>query len=208
MPSPISHLVYARKYLDRHPRVDEAAFIAGSVFPDIHYLADIERSQTHSPNKITPAMVKNELDGWTAGTHHHNVVDDIWNAYVEKNAPEVFADPVAVQALKMLEDEFLYAEIPDWLPVRVALRVVPTEEHGLIPPAVGLKWHSLLNKLVVAPPQRERRESLLRELRYEDEQLVELEAEVKKLRINSNTVKLLTDLSAHIVQTVGNQNSK
>jgi hypothetical protein len=31
---------------------------------------------------------------------------------------------------------------------------------------------------------------------------------VKKLRINSNTVKLLTDLSAHIVQTVGNQNSK
>ncbi len=208
MPSPISHLVYARKYLDRHHRVDEAAFIAGSVFPDIRYLADIDRSQTHSPNKITPAMVKNELDGWTAGTYHHNVVDDTWNAYVEKNAPEVFANPVATQALKMLEDEFLYPEIPDWLPVRVALRVVPTEEHGLIAPAVGLKWHSLLNKLVVAPPQRERRESFLRELRYEDEQLIELEAEVKKLRINSNTIKLLTDLSAHVIQAVGNQNSK
>ena len=208
MSSPISHLVYARKYLDKFPKVDEAAFIAGSVYPDIRYLGAIDRSQTHSPHKFSAMMIKNELDGWKAGTYHHNVVDDAWNTFIDREAPEVFADTLACQALKMLEDEYLYPEITDWLPIRVALRVLPNEEQTLVTPAVALKWHSLLNKLVVAPPQRERRESFLRELHYEDEQLIELEAAVKKLRINTATVSLLTRLREYIVASAANQNPK
>jgi hypothetical protein len=206
MSAPISHLVYARKYLDNHKVADEAAFIAGTIFPDIRYMGTVTRSKTHAAGKYTVASIQAENDSWKAGTYYHNLVDDLWINYVTKHAPEIAADPLKIQALKMLEDEFLYSEIEDWLPVRVALRVVPTAEHNLVAPETSLKWHSLINKLVVAPPQRERRASFLHELGYEDEKLAELEEQIKQLRINSETLALLKGVSEHIISaTKGKQ---
>lgn len=206
MSAPIAHLVYARHYLDKHPQGDDAAFIAGSIFPDIRYLGGLERSVTHQPGKYSAIDVQNETDSWKAGTYYHNLVDDLWQAYIEKEAPAIAANAVSMEALKMLEDEYLYSNILDWLPIRVALRVVPNSEQQIAAPEICLKWHSIVNKLVVARPQRSRRESFLRELGFDDERLAELEQHVKELKINSRTPSLLQGLKSHIIEaTVGRQ---
>lgn len=199
MSAPVSHFVYANQYLERHKERDFTAFLAGSVYPDIRYLGTVERGETHSPGKITSEMMRNEPDSWTAGTHHHNRVDDAWDAYVKEHAPDLYADELSVKALKMLEDETTYPMIADWLPIRVALRVVPNQEQQLITPEVGLKWHRLLIKLVVAPPSRERRDNFLRELKFEDEEMDLLDRRVRALRVDPAVVKLISGLTAFML---------
>ena len=199
MSSPVSHFVYANTYLARHPERDTAAFLAGSVFPDIRYLGTVTRAATHSPGKVTAEMMRSETDSWKAGTQHHNRVDDAWEAYVKKNAPDLFSDELSVRALKMLEDEITYPLIPDWLPIRVALRVVPNQEQKLVEPDISLKWHRLLIKLVVAPPSRERRDNFLRELKYEDEEMDLLDRRVRALRVDPKVQKLLAGLTTMLL---------
>lgn len=199
MSAPVSHFVYAKFYLDRHPERDGAAFLAGSVFPDIRYLGTVERKATHFPKKYTSDVMKAETDSWMAGTQHHNRVDDAWRAYVEKNAPEYLEDELSVMALKMLEDETTYPMIPDWLPIRVALRVVPNQEQKLVAHDVSLKWHRLLIKQVVAPPSRERRDNFLRELKYEDEEMDLLDRRVRALRVDPKVQKLIAGLTSFML---------
>ena len=195
MSSVVSHFVYANNYLGRHPERDGEAFLAGAAYPDISDLGSTERSETHMPGKYSSEQMKAEADSWAAGTIHHNRVDDAWNDYVQKNAPELFADELSVKALKMLEDETTYPLITDWLPIRVALRVIPNQEQKLIPPEVGLRWHRLLIKLVVAPPSRERRDNFLRELKYEDEEMDLLDRRVRALRVVPEVQKLIAGLT-------------
>jgi hypothetical protein len=199
MSAPVSHFVYAQFYLDRHPERDAAAFLAGSVFPDIHYLGTVDRKATHDAKKATAESMRSESDSWVAGTQHHNRVDDAWRVYVQKNAPEYLEDELTVKALKMLEDETTYPMIPDWLPVRVALRVVPNQEQKLVTSDVSLKWHRLLIKLVVAPPSRERRDNFLRELKYEDEAMDLLDRRVRALRVDPKVQKLIAGLTAFML---------
>ena len=199
MSAPVSHFVYAKFYLDRHPERDGEAFLAGSVFPDIHHLGTVDRKATHPSKPITAEMMKSESDSWTAGTQHHNRIDEAWRAYVEKNAPELYEDALSVKALKMLEDETTYPMIPDWLPIRVALRVVPNQEQKLVAHDVSLKWHRLLIKQVVAPPSRERRDNFLRELKYEDEAMDLLDRRVRALRVDPKVQKLIAGLTAFML---------
>jgi hypothetical protein len=80
MPSQLVHIAYARAYLKQHPQVDEAAFMRGTVFPDIRRLADLERHVTHHYG-LSLKDVEQEMDPWQAGLMLHGYLDETWNRY-------------------------------------------------------------------------------------------------------------------------------
>ncbi len=106
---PIAHIYYAHEYAARHHRSDEPAFLRGTVFPDIRYIANIDRSVTHRLD-VSLAEIEAEQDDWRAGVLLHCWVDVGWTAYFEQYGlgSEDHAFDGMRTALKLLEDEQLH----------------------------------------------------------------------------------------------------
>ncbi|MBI4709371.1 MAG: hypothetical protein HY764_04175, partial [Candidatus Portnoybacteria bacterium] len=81
MPSVITHLACAQRYLSHNPRRDLKKFILGTVFPDIRYLANLERHLTH--RKFGANLNLSRLDSFKAGWKLHIYVDEKWKKIVK-----------------------------------------------------------------------------------------------------------------------------
>jgi len=103
--APVSHVVYALEYLKVHPEYEKYKFLRGTVFPDIRYVADIERPLTH-PEGVTLDKVDAEADSWRAGFLFHNWVDVQWQKYLTDGGVDIYdtANQVLFDAVKEIED--------------------------------------------------------------------------------------------------------
>lgn len=114
MPGIITHLVYAEKYLRENPRKDFKRFILGTIFPDIRYIAGLERNLTHK--KYKPDLYLSKLDAFKAGWKLHIYLDHRWSKLAKssliynryKNDIKV-----ASAAAKIIEDMLDYKKIDD-----------------------------------------------------------------------------------------------
>ncbi len=115
MPAPITHLAYGQKYLDSCSRIDGQAFLRGTIFPDIRYLAGFDRSKTHRPFEVSLDEIAEEVNSWRSGFLFHNWVDDEWNRYFVRYGLD-YDDPSqtpAWSALKILEERSILGRIED-----------------------------------------------------------------------------------------------
>jgi hypothetical protein len=103
--APVSHVVYALEYLKMHPEYDKYKFLRGTVFPDIRYVANIERPMTH-PVGVTLDLVDAEADSWRAGFLFHNWVDVMWQRYLVDGGVDINdnSNQVLFDAVKEIED--------------------------------------------------------------------------------------------------------
>jgi len=114
MPGSITHLAYAERYLRKNPTRDLKKFILGTIFPDIRYIARIERDLTHK--KFRPNLNLSALDSFKAGWKLHIYLDSQWNKIVKNSR---FYDSgcrenhVIWTAAKIIEDRFDYKKIID-----------------------------------------------------------------------------------------------
>jgi hypothetical protein len=83
MPAQLVHIAYAEKFLETHPPYEEAAFLRGTVFPDIRRLAGIEWVRTHH-YFVELEDIEAESDAWQAGLMLHGYLDRIWNRFYAK----------------------------------------------------------------------------------------------------------------------------
>lgn len=84
MPGLITHLACAEKYLRQNPKKDYKKFILGTVFPDIKYLAKLNREETHKRYKATLNLSR--FDSFKSGWKFHIYIDSQWNKIVRNNA--------------------------------------------------------------------------------------------------------------------------
>ena len=118
MAQQISHIIYAQKYLEKHPMPngDKDAFILGCVFPDIRRIdEEIGRKDTHMAYDPVDLNFDN-LTPFQAGWKFHLYCDmrreEILNKYGFYDIPETSAY-VGMPA-KLLEDNLLYARYDNW----------------------------------------------------------------------------------------------
>ena len=155
MSAPITHIVFTEKIFDKYfSGLDKKKFIIGTSFPDIRYLANLDRSVTHYES----TQLKNILneDSFLAGFHFHSVVDrvmkenndryDIFSFFPEntKNASE---------AIKTIFDVTLRPKISDWNKIENIFGEILEEEllFGTSKVVVE-RWHAILQNYIKTMP--------------------------------------------------------
>ncbi|MFA7209616.1 MAG: hypothetical protein WC120_05040 [Parcubacteria group bacterium] len=118
MASQISHIVYAKKYLEKYPFsiANRDEFLLGCVFPDIRRLAEnLTRKGTHRVFDSVDLDFKG-LSSFRAGWKFHIYCDMRREEILNKHGfYELTNDNGKFwQANKMLEDELLYGVYNNW----------------------------------------------------------------------------------------------
>jgi hypothetical protein len=157
MASQIAHIVYAKKYLEKHPlpNGDRDLFILGSVFPDIRRLAEnMTRKGTHCI--FDPVDLNLEgLTPFQAGWKFHVYCDMKREEILNKHGFYILTkdDGRFWQANKMLEDELLYNVYNNWEKLVHYLNNAPIVKlpEGLSRQSFEL-WYAIIAKYIEEEP--------------------------------------------------------
>lgn len=114
---PVVH-VYGAELFFQHCRPyyskrEKAAFIRGTLFPDIRYIAGLPRNSTHT-KKVTLAQVCAEPDPFRAGKLFHSYIDDqraqrSWKEGMHRHI--LYENKQNSHLQKVVEDEICYSKI-------------------------------------------------------------------------------------------------
>jgi hypothetical protein len=158
---PITHVVLAERYFIYQAAFsgERDEFLRGTLFPDIRYIAQIARSDTHEKG-VPLASIKTQTP-FIAGEKFHAYVDEERERFAASSGisrhiafryriPRVELDTF----LKLVEDEILYSGFDEGS-ISPALFHVSSEEHsGPIPFAQVIKYHFFLSAYFSVPPHQ------------------------------------------------------
>ena len=115
--APATHVFFAEHYMNRckqkYTQKERAAFLRGTLFPDIRYLAHIPRSKTHASH-VTLKDVIQQRNPFIAGKLFHSFLDNYRYELVKKEnvasvlKPYDYNEKTAHMLLKVIEDEVCY----------------------------------------------------------------------------------------------------
>lgn len=161
MAGPITHIVLALKIMSLLPAtIDIPAFIVGTSFPDIRYIANLSRESTHI-EPVSWERVINEPNSFKAGMLFHNLVDhvriDHFEGYFyDRNHLQHYSAiyiKLFPMVLKIAEDNMLYSMNKDWQKIMGYFDIIYDEEKALCPDeAILKKWHLGLQNYFNQPP--------------------------------------------------------
>jgi len=184
MSAPDVHIILAEKVFDEDlSAFDRKDFMLGTIFPDIRYLAGIDRYQTHFKDlKLTDLAQDNSF---MAGAKFHSIVDEARMAYLETRGvyPWLPKSQYIHSALKFFEDEVLHDRLtgkdrlPGWF------RALPYEQINFpVDRQCVDRWYPLLLEYLEAPPSKERIEKLVLGMGFKHEEVAELNAVIGEIR--------------------------
>jgi hypothetical protein len=168
MAGPISHIIYAQKYFEKHPSaLNKDEFILGSVFPDIRRISkNIKREDTHIPVKDhvdlkiiggtnSVNLDFTDLSSFQAGWKFHLYCDMKREEILKKQnfySLEMTTDYWAIPS-KILEEMLIYTGYNNWEKIYHYFNHAPQIETGLNVPRETLAlWYSILAKYIEQPP--------------------------------------------------------
>jgi hypothetical protein len=155
MASEITHVIYAKKYLDKYPRKDADIFMLGALFADIRRVAkDISRSQTHHAF-LDINLNFDGLSGFEAGWKYHLWCDmrreEVLNKYNFYSLP--YTTDLGHIPSKIIEDEIVYDKYANWEKLRYILNNPPSIKTTLdIPEDVIARWYAIIAKYFEKKP--------------------------------------------------------
>ena len=196
MAAPVTHIVLASKILPRYfSKVDKAAFIVGTSFPDIRYLKVIEREKTHVFTGDIASI--SQTNSFEAGVNLHVLVDHIRGEYMKQKSiydltPQ---SPFITQALKIYEDQVLCSKIGDWQEIAKYFQTIyPEEQNYEIPEGKIKEWHELISEyLSEQPAQEETIKKFIIKLTLPTEVANEIAELVQKIAYEGKVKKLIED---------------
>ncbi len=202
MASQISHVVYAKKYLEQHPAMNADLFLLGTLFPDIRRVADnIKRKDTHNLHE----ELNLEFHGiapFEAGWKFHLWCDmrreEILNKYEFYKLPFTIDHDVPP---KILEDELVYNKYQNWEKLNFILNNPPQINVELdVSQETIERWYAILAKYFEKKPDGKTIKAFLWKQKKLHDQADELVDLVGKLRENSKIVKILSKISDEILE--------
>lgn len=157
MATPITHILLADKVFNKYfSDKDKGSFYRGTSFPDIRYLGEIKRSETHFED-VTLFEIKKE-SSFFAGFKFHSLVDKIRERFIGEQKLYSFLPPLKYLRLgvKLIEDKILYSEIKNWDNIRNYFNSFSKEEFSFGVSRIGVeKWHDLLKSYFSQKPKTE-----------------------------------------------------
>lgn len=158
--APATHVFFAELYLNTckpsYTQKEREAFIRGTLFPDIRYLAHIPRSKTHA-YKLKLEDISNQKNPFIAGKLFHSFVDEQRQNIVKREkilaavAPYV-PERVGHQLLKLVEDELCYHAIDSKEALNALKTYDETEKKQGVPFATIKVWHRHLTTYLKQSP--------------------------------------------------------
>lgn len=196
MASQVSHIVYGKEIFDdcKDKNLSWPEFLVGTVFPDIRYIAKIDRGITHKFNTSKKQIPNKSFE---AGMYVHSYVDEkrekilerkgIYNLGFAKNW-------LYSTALKLVEDQILYDKYHDWDEAIKALDIYYEEEYKYVPDKeIVKKWHSLTKKLFkVKPSNKTIREIILR-MGIDENVCAEVLKQMQMIKSNKKAMSILSE---------------
>lgn len=156
--APLTHLVLAQEFLKQTPFLQEAEikpFLVGNVFPDIRYLGEISREETHE-KEITLDDIFNAPSPFIAGMRLHALVDVFredmvvyWNIY---DLIEGESHPATL--LKLIEDEILYEMVETQNFIPLFDEILTDELAWKVSLLTHHKWHYFLQRYLGKKPSQ------------------------------------------------------
>ncbi len=157
--APLFHATIGQMWIDHFEQYSEEqkkAFMLGTLFPDIRYMAKISRTKTHEKGLTITDLIEIK-DPFTKGMKLHSYVDEVRDNYVDKHllppgyrhlayAPQI--------RIKVLEDEVLYSQNRcDKKAICTFLSTPIKEEeiHGVTPQVIQ-QWHEHMTESFTGSP--------------------------------------------------------
>jgi hypothetical protein len=201
MANPVSHVVYAQKYLEKNPRKGGEIFILGTLFPDLRRVAKgIARKDTHMCfEKID--LDFGGMDLFDAGWKFHAWCDmrreEILNKYKFYSLKGANAiDPTA----KLVEDELLYDKYKNWEKLRYVLNNSPIIHTSLdVPQETVEHWYAILAKYFQKKPDDRTMKIFLSKQSSDKKEIAEIIDGVRKLRENQKATEILSKVCEEII---------
>lgn len=193
MAGEVGHVVYAARlltYLDKGSGTPK--YWAGTLFPDIRHLGVVSRHRTH-PAGIGLHSVAGQ-DDFQTGLRVHAWVDATRQKFLEDQAIKELLPwhPFVPHALKLAEDELLYAQYDDWGFVQRALNKIQAEELAYCSSKEYVqRWHTVLQEYFKAPPSDETRLTLSLAIGLSEASAQEVNNVVQKLLAHKQMPTLL-----------------
>jgi len=187
MATPITHLVLTDKIFNRYfSDKDKAKFFVGTSFPDIRYLARIDRTITHLPHPTMAEMIASP--DFESGLKFHTYLDNVREGLVVRKNLYSFlpTSQFISHAMKFVEDTILYSKISNWKPIiRYFDKLYPEEFSYGVSEATVTKWHAGLQNYFGQKPGDKSITEYFNIFGFSDEVLTEI---LKiSLEINQNT---------------------
>jgi len=150
MASQVTHIVCAEKVYQKHfSDKNRREFFIGTMFPDVRYIAGIDRQITHLPVESINE-IKRE-NAFVAGMKFHAILDIRRIKYLEKT--EIYGKYSYMEKLqksiKVLEDMLLYDWINNWnVYVEYLNNILPEELEFTVSEKSVRLWHSILQEYI------------------------------------------------------------
>lgn len=150
MAAPVAHIFCALALLQSGALEikDHKAFIIGTSFPDIRYLAKLPRNNTHN-RKVTWQEVQNASSDFEAGMLFHSLVDEarIKQIEIKYNNKIPYVPAMRCYMLKLFEDILLFDRVNNWKKVLSYFDEVLQEERDFgIPENKLREWHQFIQR--------------------------------------------------------------
>jgi len=204
MASQIAHIIYARKYLQKHPMPngDADLFMLGCVFPDIRRIDEaIKRKDTHLCYENCDLNFDG-LGAFEAGWKFHLYCDmkreEILNSYNFYSLPNTV--DFWNQSAKMLEDELVYDDYSNWEKLVSFFNNAPYFDAsvGVSRQTVSL-WYAIVARYIEKKPDSKAMHVFLSKQIKVSERADEVVATIDKLRQSAKVVKLLKAVKDEII---------
>jgi len=174
MASQIAHIIYAEKYFEKmqttdfesvekiekkiqdQPKIEKDQFFLGCVFPDIRRIAEnLERKDTHLRFEKLD-LDFSDINSFQSGWKFHLYCDlKREEILTQKNfySLEETKDFYGQMAAKMLEDELIYDNFPNWEKLENFFSHAPFVETGLdLSPETFRLWYAIVGKYIEKRP--------------------------------------------------------
>ncbi len=216
MAAEITHVMVAERCYPRYfAAKNKHKFFLGNNFPDIRYLANLDRFLTHL-RKVDLKEARAQPD-FQAGVYFHSLIDLVRVNYFKENQEFLFKEiklslgvdlplifhsnkkiKIVNSCLKYLEDELVYNWIenrPDY--IRYFREAWDSNDEWLnINKDVVTQWYQILLEHLSVPPSTESRKIFLTSLGSKDYE--EINRIICKLKENDNICRFLTEFYLNI----------
>jgi hypothetical protein len=147
--APVGHIICALALLNSGSvKVDDShAFFAGTLFPDIRYITNIERKATHQLKESSLLFVKKADSSFELGRRLHILVDLKREEHMRKNGAYDYIknNLYSTQMLKMVEDNILFDKLKNNFSLgKILDKIYPEERAYKISDKNIYTWHQIL----------------------------------------------------------------
>ncbi|MCL4382741.1 hypothetical protein M1545_03035 [Patescibacteria group bacterium] len=196
MASQITHIVYGKKIFERQKEnIIWPEFTVGTTFPDIRYIANIDRSLLHE-TETKEEMIPKE-NSFLAGKYVHSLVDEKREDFISKEGVYEILPKVRLTAtaVKLVEDEITYPKLQNWKEIAGYFdQVLPYELSFGLGKDIIEKWHQFLKHYISAPPNEKMWEYLILAIGYTPQISEEIIRITRMIKKNEKAMEIIREI--------------